>query len=148
MIVYDLACEKEHRFEGWFASAEDFGAQVEDDKLACPVCGSVDISRKLSAPHLNTGSTAPEVVAPATQETAVAGISFEQMRRKFVELVLKNTEDVGNKFPEEARKIHYEEESRRPIRGEASRDEVEELRDEGIEVFPVPTLPNPPDQVH
>lgn len=147
MIVYDLACEKEHRFEGWFASADDFGAQVEDDRITCPVCGSVDISRRLSAPHVNTGSSVPAEVVPPSAETAVTGISFEQMRRKFVEMVLKNTEDVGRDFPEEARKIHYEEEARRPIRGEASRDEVNELRDEGIEVFPVPTLPNP-DQIH
>lgn len=149
MIVFDLSCEKEHRFEGWFSSTEDFDAQVKDDQVSCPVCGSVSISRQLSAPYVNTGRAEP-VAAPAkpSGEMAVAGVDMESLHRKFVEFVLKSSEDVGRKFPEEARKIHYEEKPRRSIRGQASADDIEALRDEGIDVFQVPGLPVPPDQVH
>lgn len=147
MIVYDLSCDNAHRFEGWFTSADDFDAQVNDEQLACPVCGSLKVSRQLSAPYVNTGN--PASAEPAQlHQTAVSGISFDQMRRKFLEFVRNNTEDVGRNFPEEARKIHYEEEPRRSIRGEASRDEVQELHEEGVEIFPLPELPDPPDQVH
>jgi hypothetical protein len=146
MIVYDLSCDKAHRFEGWFSSADDFDSQIHDEQIACPVCGSVDISRQLSAPHVNTG--AAPVETRQANNTAVAGVSLEQMRRKFLEFVLNNTEDVGRRFPEEARKIHYQEEPRRAIRGEASRDEVQELREEGVEIFPLPEPPEPPDQIH
>ncbi|HUU73830.1 MAG TPA: DUF1178 family protein [Burkholderiales bacterium] len=148
MIVYDLSCEKAHRFEGWFSSAEDFDTQVQADQVSCPVCGSVSISRQLSAPYVNTGSPEPDSAAKSTSETAVAGVDIASLHRKFVEYVLKSSEDVGKKFPEEARKIHYEEEPRRSIRGQASSDEIEALRDEGIDIFQVPGLPVPPDQVH
>jgi hypothetical protein len=147
MIVYDLSCDQAHRFEGWFASADDFDAQVNDEQIACPVCGSVSVSRQLSAPHVNTGN-ATSAKPPHPQQTAVSGVSFDQMRRKFVEFVLNNTEDVGRSFPEEARKIHYEEEPKRPIRGQASRDEIQELHEEGVQIFPLPQLPDPPDQLH
>ena len=146
MIVYDLSCENSHRFEGWFSSADDFDSQIHDKQIACPICASVIVSRQLSAPHVNTGATPSE--PPQTHQTAVAGVDFDQMRRKFLDFVLKNTEDVGRSFPEEARKIHYQEEPSRPIRGEASHDEVQELREEGVQIFPVPELPDPPDQVH
>lgn len=146
MIVYDLSCDKAHRFEGWFSSADQFDCQILDDQIACPVCGSVNIARQLSAPYVNTGATRPE--PPRAHNTAVAGVTLEQMRRKFLDFVLRNTEDVGRSFPEEARKIHYEEGPGRAIRGEASRDEVQELREEGIEIFPVPEPPGPPDQIH
>ena len=147
MIVYDLACDKAHRFEGWFSSADDFVAQVQDEQISCPICGSVSISRQLSAPYVNTGDATRREGGPPP-ETAVAGVDPETLHRKFVEFVLKNSEDVGKKFPEEARKIHYREEPQRAIRGEASRDEIEALREEGIDVYAVPGLPNPPDQVH
>lgn len=147
MIVYDLSCDEAHRFEGWFASADDFDSQVRNKQLGCPVCGSAKISRQLSAPYVNSGG-ATRAEPPATRTTSVTGIDFEQMRRKFIDFVMNNTEDVGRSFPEEARKIHYEEEPGRPIRGEASPDEVRELHEEGVEIFPVPELPDPPDQVH
>ncbi len=147
MIVYDLACDKAHRFEGWFASADDFDAQLRREQISCPVCGSVSVSRQLSAPYLNTGASAEARQAPANA-TAVAGGDLERLHRKFVEFVLKNSEDVGKEFPAEARAIHNEEKPRRSIRGEASRDEVEELREEGIDVYPLHGLPTPPDQVH
>lgn len=147
MIVYDLSCDRAHRFEGWFSSADDYDAQLQDEQISCPVCGSVSISRQLSAPYVNTGSsTQGEGKRP--NETAVAGVDLESLHRKFVEFVLNNSEDVGKKFPEEARKIHNREEPQRAIRGQASSDEIEALREEGIDVYAVPGLPNPPDQVH
>ena len=147
MIVYDLACDQSHRFEGWFSSADDFDAQVEAEQISCPVCGSVSISRQLSAPYVNTAGAEQTQQATAA-ETAVAGVDIEHLHRKFGEFVLKNSEDVGKEFPAEARAIHYEEKPRRSIRGEASRDDIDALRDEGIEVYAVPGLPTPPDQVH
>jgi len=147
MIVYDLSCDNSHRFEGWFSSADDFNAQVEAEQISCPVCGSASISRQLSAPYVNTGSSAEKQHEPPGKN-AVAGGDIEQLHRKFVEFVLKNSEDVGNKFPEEARAIHYQEKPRRSIRGEASREDIEDLRDEGIDVYPLAGLPTPPDQVH
>ena len=148
MIVYDLACDNAHRFEGWFASSDEFDEQVKDEQISCPVCGSVSISRQLSAPYVKIGSSALVKEEARSHETAVAGLDLEQLHRKFVEFVIRNTEDVGKKFPEEARKIHYGDEPRRSIRGEASREDIEDLRDEGIDVYPVPGLPNPPDQIH
>ncbi len=147
MIVFDLACDREHRFEGWFSSADDFDAQVNAEQISCPVCGSVSISRQLSAPYVNTSGSEQTQLEPAA-ETAVAGVDIERLNRKFIEFVLKNSEDVGKKFPAEARAIHYEEKPRRSIRGEASRDDIDALREEGIEVYAVPGLPTPPDQVH
>jgi len=147
MIVYDLACDKSHRFEGWFSSADDFDSQVHAEQISCPVCGSVAISRQLSAPYVNTGSSAP-AKTETSSETAVAGVDIAYLQRKFVEFVLKNTQDVGKAFPEEARKIHYGETPNRSIRGQAPREAIEELREEGIEVYQVPDLPSPPDQVH
>ena len=147
MIVYDLACDQAHRFEGWFSSAEDFDAQVQAEQISCPVCGSVNISRQLSAPYVNTGGAAENQQEPSA-ETAVAGVDIEALHQKFVEFVLKNSEDVGKDFPKEARAIHYEEKPRRSIRGEASSDDIDALREEGIDVYAVPGLPTPPDQVH
>jgi hypothetical protein len=148
MIVYDLACDSAHRFEGWFSSAEDFDAQAQARRVSCPVCGSVTVSRQLSAPYLNTRSASANAGAATSQATAVTGDVIEALRRKFVEHVLAHTEDVGARFPEEARRIHYSETPQRSIRGRASADEVQELRDEGIEVLAVPGVPVPPGQVH
>ncbi|NIO42968.1 MAG: DUF1178 family protein, partial [Burkholderiales bacterium] len=89
MIVYDLACEEAHRFEGWFSSADDFNAQVKAEQIACPVCGSVSISRQLSAPYVNTGPSEVAQKAPSPAATAVAGVDIENLHRKFVEFVLK-----------------------------------------------------------
>lgn len=143
MIVYNLACNNAHRFEGWFASPEDFEHQVREAQIPCPVCGSPDVIRQPSAPYVSTGAS--ERAAP-TQVADPQLIEF--MRRKYREYILDNTEDVGSRFPEEARRIHYQEVPARSIRGQASRGDVQELRDEGIEVFSLPSTPVPPDQLH
>ena len=139
MIVFNLNCGNDHRFEGWFASATDFERQQQATLLNCPLCGSTEINKGLHAPYVNTGSEpqpsrrdAPAREAPAQY----ANIKDDVV--KLVEQLIANTEDVGNAFPEEARKIHYQESPERKIRGEASPDEVEELRDEGIEVVALP----------
>lgn len=160
MIVYDLACDRSHRFEGWFGSADDFDQQLADKVLTCPVCGSAKVLRRPSAAYVNTGA----VPAPARQphdgraqhdrhnqheqhdRSTSTSVSVPQqyanippeMIARVVEHIVKNTEDVGNQFPEEARKIHYKEAPERQIRGTASPKEVDALRDEGIEVMSLP----------
>lgn len=138
MIVFDLGCENSHRFEGWFTSNEDFEQQLGRKLVACPLCGNANIVRLPHASHIRTG--AKERVPRAAQSAAqqqYANIGSEILS-KLVEHIVENTEDVGPAFPEEARKIHYRETPERRIRGTASRDEVEALKDEGIEVVALP----------
>jgi hypothetical protein len=144
VVVYTLSCENAHRFEGWFASPEAFSHQHEGGHLSCPVCGSVTVAKMPSAPHLSLPKSEP------VKETAVTGSPdfMSKLRAKVIEYVLKHTEDVGARFPDEARQIHYGEAPERPIRGQASRQEVDELREEGIEVVALPIAPVPPDQLH
>jgi hypothetical protein len=144
MVVYSLSCENAHRFEGWFASPAAFSHQHESGHLFCPVCGSSTVAKLPSAPHVSLPK------ADATKETAVTGSPdfMLNLRAKVIEYVLKHTEDVGERFPDEARQIHYGEAPERPIRGQASRQEVDELREEGIEVVALPIAPVPPEQLH
>lgn len=142
MIVFNLTCGNDHRFEGWFASAADFERQQEATQLNCPLCGDTTVSKGLHAPYLNTGSApaAPPRENSAEKPVVVppqyVNIGAEMTR--MIEHLIANTEDVGNEFPEEARKIHYQEAPERKFRGNASREEVDELRDEGIEVVALP----------
>lgn len=145
MIVYDLECEHSHRFEGWFGSADDFEQQVAGKVLTCPVCASGNVVRRPSAAYVNTGATEKPVRALRDQSPPTSVSVPQQYANvppeivaQVIEHIVKNTEDVGAKFPEEARKIHYQEAPERQIRGTASRDEVESLRDEGIEVMSLP----------
>ena len=142
MIVYDLLCENAHRFEGWFVSPEAFSHQHDAGQLACPMCGSSSVQKQPSAPYVQTGAGASEQAVLAHPEL------LETMRKKFVEFVLQHTEDVGGRFAEEARAIHYKEAPERAIRGQASAQDTKELQEEGIEVFalPVPVLPK--DKLH
>jgi hypothetical protein len=142
MIVFDLTCTEDHRFEGWFASAEEYVRQEATGLLACPVCGTSTV-RKLPSSRVRTTAVAtPKTAAAARGADGPAGSSAQQVTlASFIERIVANTEDVGRAFPEEARKIHYEEVPRRPIRGIATREEARELVDEGI---PVVSLPIPP----
>ena len=138
MIVFDLGCGNGHRFEGWFASSEDFERQSERHQVACPLCGNASVSRLPNAPHIRTGAKErPERQAPAPSAQQYANIGSEVLAR-VIERIVESTEDVGAEFPEEARRIHYREVPDRRIRGTASRDEVEALQDEGIEVVALP----------
>ena len=151
MKVLDLCCGAGHAFEGWFGSEADYLAQVEKGLLDCPMCGNADVSRLPSAPRLNlSGARAPSsetaavpgraAAGPApggAPETAIHGNSAARFVEAVAEL-LRNTEDVGNRFAEEARRIHYGESEAKAIRGQTTPAEREELADEGIEVFTLP----------
>jgi len=140
MIVFDLGCDNDHRFEGWFVSSGDFERQQKENLLSCPLCGSSRITRLLTAARLNTGRTEvpvherPEATADTPQYA-----NFDAARMlKLISHIVENTEDVGKAFPEEARKIHYRESPERHIRGTASAQEVDALRDEGIDIVALP----------
>jgi hypothetical protein len=145
MIVFDLACDNDHPFEGWFGSADDFALQAKAGGIACPVCGSVAVTRQLSAPYVNTRSGSKP--AENSQMVAVANAA-QELKKKFIEHVLTNTEDVGRRFPEEARRIFYKEAPERAIRGTASTDEVGQLKEEGIDVMAIPGTPALPGKLH
>jgi hypothetical protein len=150
MIVFDLLCGEGHRFEGWFGSAADFSAQKERRRLACPSCGNAQVERVPSASRVNLG--APEPKPPATRPPtpkrtpemegkdpfAIAQMLYSRM----LDEILTKSEDVGDKFPEEARKIYYQESPGRAIRGQATKDEHDALVDEGIPVARFPILPD------
>lgn len=150
MKVFDLLCANDHRFEGWFSSGEDFERQRDGEIIACPLCGDIRVVKVPAASYVNTGASdrAPksEPAEPTPEQTQYANFR-SAMLAKLVDYVVKNTEDVGTAFPEEARKIHYGESPERKIRGIASREDVSELRDEGIEVVPLP-LPVPAGRSH
>jgi hypothetical protein len=140
MKVFNLSCDHEHAFEGWFASHAEFDRQLTQGLVECPVCGSHAIQKLPSAPRLNvSGAVAPESDASGKQPVAMG--QDEVLTRMLLEVarhIATHTEDVGERFPEEARRIHYSEVPKRSIRGLASRDEAADLVDEGIEIFPVP----------
>jgi hypothetical protein len=136
MKVLNLRCGQQHAYEGWFASEEDFVSQQERSLVACPLCGDTETVRLPSAPRLKVSRHA----APA--ETTVPSVSREVTLQsqwlRAVRQVMNNTEDVGERFPEEARRIHYGEVEERGIRGRASAEDAEALREEGIEVMALP----------
>lgn len=138
MKVIDLRCSSGHRFEGWFANEDDFLDQNGRGLIDCPLCADKVIARMPSAPRLNlSGASEPQAAptAPATTDPAAEMQSrWMQVMRK----VIAGTEDVGMRFADEARRIHYGEAPERAIRGQASADEREALLDEGIEVHPLP----------
>jgi hypothetical protein len=148
MIVYNLTCDQSHSFEGWFSSSEEFDKQLANKQISCPNCGSTKVTKQLSAPYVNTGSAHKNPPANKQTETALAGLNPQHLQRKFIEYIMQNTEDVGTKFPDEARKIYYGESENRSIRGEASGEAVKELQDEGIEVYGLPNDPLTPDKLN
>jgi hypothetical protein len=139
MKVLNLRCAHDHRFEGWFASGEDFESQQQRDLVECPLCGDQAIERLPSAPRLNVSALRDQPPAAAPAEHP--GTQLQSLWMRAVRHVMNHTEDVGERFPEEARRIHYGEAEGRGIRGRASREDADALREEGIEVMalPVPT---------
>ena len=147
MKVLDLLCPMDHAFEGWFASEEDFLAQQQRQLVQCPMCGSGEVRKALSAPRLNLrgGSDAPSLTEKSvTQEVVNAvpgrGSPALALQAAWLELarkVMASTEDVGERFASEARRMHREETPERTIRGKASAQETAELLEEGIAVFPL-----------
>ena len=145
MIVFDLLCAEGHRFEGWFASARDFAAQKKRKLLSCPACGSGGVRRVPSAARVNLGAPAPKPAQTGGKMPEMEGkdpFAIAQMLySRMLDELLTKSEDVGSKFPEEARRIYYEEAPARAIRGQATDQEHDELLEEGI---PVARLPVPP----
>jgi len=140
MIIFELACEQGHRFEGWFASADDFARQSDTKLVRCPVCDDAGVARVPSAKVRAGGGSGPEPAdtspngEPGPQ--AITALPPEVLAR--LREIVRNTENVGPRFPEEARKIHYDEAPARAIRGQASKEESAELADEGIAVTTLP----------
>ena len=142
MKVLSLRCANEHLFEGWFASDGDFKSQGDRGLLACPLCNDTGILRLPSAPRLNVSR--PQAPAHADSASTAEASSQAQQAKwlRAVRQVIKNTEDVGERFPEEARRIHYGEAQERAIRGHASPADADALREEGIQVMSV-AVPEP-----
>ncbi len=139
MKIFDMMCVTGHRFEGWFASAEDYGRQKARGLVGCPSCGTHEVDRVPSAVRINTGAPAP---APRAESAGQDPLAIAQkLYSRMLDELLTKSEDVGTAFPAEARRIHYEEAPARSIRGQASQEEHEALVDEGI---PVLRLPIPP----
>lgn len=138
MKVLDLQCTQGHTFEGWFASEDDFVMQGERGMLHCPLCGDVSVRKKLSAPRLNLGA-AREVGSEGSELTVAAPVdaSLTAAWMAVAKQIIANTTDVGQRFAEEARKIHYGEVPEHAIRGTTSISEARELIDEGIAVLPM-----------
>lgn len=147
MKVFNLACDNEHRFEGWFGSAADYDQQLERGLLCCPVCDSHAVRKLPAAPRLNLSSSSSSGDPPRGPNAAQVPLptdpaQMQALLARVARYIEQNSEDVGERFAEEARRIHQSEAPARTIRGVASVEEVEELTDEGIEVFSI-VLPRP-----
>jgi hypothetical protein len=159
MIHYNLRCKKGHAFESWFQSSSAYELQERRKLVNCPVCGSSDVERAIMAPQIVSKrgrDTAPAEPAPAASPAPATEVSppsastpllmtqERELRAKLKELrdhIVSNADNVGERFPNEARKMHYGDIEHRPIYGEASPDEARALIDEGVEVMPLPALP-------
>ena len=156
MIRYALRCERDHTFESWFQDSAAYDQQVKRKLVSCPVCESVKIDKAIMAPRIvgkkgrERTEPVPAPAAPAAEAPAAAGSTpllmaqERELRAKIKELrdhIVKNADNVGEKFPNEARKMHYGEIEHRPIYGEASPEEARALIEEGVEVSPLPVLP-------
>ena len=151
MIVFDLTCDHWHRFEGWFASLEEFNKQKRKKLIACPVCNSQVVEKIPSGAKFNKLPSQREAIVerklPQERDvSASAWLPVQTMNkldelRKAIEVIMEKTEDVGRRFPEEARKIYYNEAPQRNIRGTATQQEAQELMEEGIEILVLPVTP-------
>ncbi len=138
MIVFNLSCSQGHAFEGWFKDARAFGAQRKARKVSCPSCGDTAVTKVPAGARISRGR------ARAVDEATAAGARAQALRDAVAELhakVAASCEDVGPRFAEEARKIHYGEAEERGIYGEATLSDAKELADEGVPVLPLPKLP-------
>jgi hypothetical protein len=164
MIRYALHCEHGHAFESWFKNSAAFDKQAKRNLVTCPICGSAKVEKAIMAPRLSRAdavepanvpaalpppppapAAAAAAAAPAKQPVAIMSSHERELRKKLKELrevITRNADYVGARFPEQARKIHYGEAEQRSIYGEASPDEAKELHEEGIEFHPLPILPD------
>lgn len=169
MIRFTLACDDGHEFEGWFRNAGDFDTQADAGHVSCPMCGGTDVRKALMAPNVSTSRSKVargDVVEASPQSDENSGAQpndaaateggeavptiavndprqaeFVEVLRKLRDTVVQNTENVGKGFAEEARKMHYGEAKKRGIHGETNPQEAHELREEGIDILPLPGLP-------
>ena len=155
MIKYALICDKKHAFESWFADSAAFDKQAKHKLVACPVCDSTKVEKAIMAPRITTKkgrvpiempaqTAAPEAPAAVPAPVAMISPQEQEFRAKLKELrdhLVKNADNVGTKFPEEARKMHYGETEHRSIYGEATPEDAKALAEEGIEFHPLPILP-------
>jgi hypothetical protein len=158
MIRYALVCDREHSFESWFQNSAAYDKQVKRGLVTCPVCNSAKVSKALMAPQLSgvkkrgkvappepTAAETPAAVPAVPAPVAMISPQEQEFRAKLKELrehITKNADYVGQKFPEEARKMHYGETEHRSIYGEASPEQAKELHEEGIEFHALPVLPD------
>ncbi len=156
MIRYDLRCEHGHAFDSWFQSSSAYDSQVRRKLVTCPVCDSAKIEKAIMAPQIVSRKgrekpvPAPVAEAPVSDSTPSESTPLlmaqeRELRAKLRELrdhIVKNADNVGERFPNEARKMHYGDIEHRPIYGEASPEEAKALIDEGVEVSPLPVLPD------
>jgi hypothetical protein len=146
VIRYTLACDKGHSFESWFADSAAYEKQRKRKLVACPQCSSTKVEKALMTPQLGASDKGRDI-APVPDKTPVAMMSpqeheFRQKLKDLREHLTKNADNVGEKFPDEARKMHYGEIEHRSIYGEASPDDAKALAEEGIEFHPLPVLPD------
>ena len=140
--VFDLCCDQAHHFEGWFASAEDCEAQAQRGLVACPICHTTQVQRKLSAPYVNRSGSMSSTPDISEQQIEQVKAAVMQGLRNMI----TQAEDVGERFTEEAIKIHHGDAKERSIRGQASPEQQEQLLDEGIDVFAIPEELDPKKQ--
>lgn len=156
MIRYALHCDRDHQFESWFQSSSAYDSQVKRKLVTCPICGSAKVDKAIMAPRIvgkkerGPATPPPEPATTPAPEAAPSGSTSlmmaqeRELRAKLKELrdhIVKNADNVGERFANEARAMHYGDKEHRPIYGEASPDEAKSLIDEGIEVSPLPMLP-------
>ncbi|MDE2376005.1 DUF1178 family protein [Bradyrhizobium sp.] len=153
MIRYTLRCDRSHEFESWFQNSSAYEQQVKRKLVTCPVCGSAKVDKAIMAPRIvgkkgrepaQEPAPAKPAEAPQQAPTSLMMAQERDLRAKLKELrdhIVKNADNVGERFPNEARAMHYGDKEHRPIYGEASPGEAKALIDEGIEVSPLPTLP-------
>lgn len=137
MIKYTLRCARDHEFEAWFASSTSYDAQAAAGDVVCPVCGSRKVEKSIMAPNVAVSSRAEATPSKFDDPAAKVRTLMREVRR----MIEARSENVGDRFADEARAIHYREAEERAIRGTASADEVRNLLDEGIAVVPLPDLP-------
>ena len=136
MILFDLKCENDHKFEAWFPSSSNYEEQLKKKMIVCPYCNSKKIKKSLMAPNLNVKSCSKN--NSIDKKDGLAQINLEKKIKKYKNFVEKNTENVGKNFAEEARKIYYGEKKARPIRGESTEKESQDLAEEGIPFSKLP----------
>lgn len=139
MIKYSLRCSEGHEFKAWFSNSTAYETQVAEKQILCPNCGSDRIQKALMAPNVVSGRKRD--IQPVAEPAPNPGAEIATMVRKLREHVAQNSEYVGPRFAEEARKIHHEEAESRGIYGEASDQDVKLLKEEGVEFYPLPSLP-------